>query len=142
MALGNNSGALRKNLWSHLEKEYSGKVDYRDFLLSVGKLLEEGKMRKDAAGVFSMHPQIMKELNLKVPTPAALRSLDYDSTAPHHVLVNLIRKNTEDAEPQEIEIEGGKQGFLVDYVRKKDRRYFKEEDSLMDGSTMASRLGF
>lgn len=58
------------------------------------------------------------------------------------MVLSLIDSNIEDAETQESGVEGTRQGFLVDYVRKKDRRYFKEEDSLMDGSTMASRLGF
>ena len=58
------------------------------------------------------------------------------------MLLNLINEVDETVDAQEVEVGETKQGYLIDYVRKKDRCYYKDEDSTMNGSTMASRLGF
>lgn len=39
-----NTGTLRKYIWSYLIEHYEQKVDYRDFLLVIQRLLRDGKL--------------------------------------------------------------------------------------------------
>jgi len=56
--LNNNSGSLRKDIWSYLQSKYQESVDYLEFLLAIRKFLPEGKMT-NSEGYFSMHPEVI-----------------------------------------------------------------------------------
>lgn len=50
LVLSKNEGTLRRDIWAYL-LEYYGKmddtIDYRDFLLSIRNLLQQGKLLSD-----------------------------------------------------------------------------------------------
>ena len=39
-----NRGNLRKVIWNYLLKEFSNSVDYRDFLLAIKDLMQDGRL--------------------------------------------------------------------------------------------------
>ena len=73
-ALSQNQGSYRKAIWSYLMETYDGKVDYRDLLVNIQRLLKEGKLINEA-GVYTIEETVYQELCLnkltfKKKTPA------------------------------------------------------------------------
>jgi len=68
---GNNEGTLRKDIWDYLLKIYNqdeATVDYRDFLLSIRHLLQQGKLLNEQ-GYFRIEPNTFREIWEKPATP-------------------------------------------------------------------------
>ena len=69
VALNQNKGSYRKDIWDYLNKKYQDKIDYKEFLLAIRKFLLEGKIINNE-GIFNMHPEVIQEVREKTPTPA------------------------------------------------------------------------
>lgn len=56
-----NRGTLRKDLWAYLMKEFPESVDYRDFLLSIYELVQNGRLiNKD--GYYFVYDNVYNEI--------------------------------------------------------------------------------
>jgi hypothetical protein len=64
--MNSESGVLRKDIWQYIMDKYKERVDYCDFLLSIRRFMNAGKMTCKE-GFFSMHPSIIKEFLEKNP---------------------------------------------------------------------------
>lgn len=56
-----NQGTLRKHIWDYLAFNYTNYVEYRDFLVSIRKLLHEGTLINNE-GHFSVDPDTYEEI--------------------------------------------------------------------------------
>lgn len=71
LILSQNEGTFRKDIWGYLLDIYgkhSDTVDYRDFLHSIRRLLQEGKLLSDQ-GLFRVEPNTFTEIWEKPKTP-------------------------------------------------------------------------
>ena len=66
--LSKNRGTLRKHIWEFLTENYTTYADYRDFLVSIKRLLREGRLINEE-GYFKVEQSIFKEIWEKPPTP-------------------------------------------------------------------------
>ncbi len=64
--MNSESGVLRKEIWQYIMDKYKERVDYCDFLLSIRRFINAGKM-SSKEGFFSMHPSIIMEFLEKNP---------------------------------------------------------------------------
>lgn len=56
-----NAGTYRKQIWSYLLKNYEAKVEYREFLFVIQRLLKEGKLI-NRAGVYEVEQTVYTEI--------------------------------------------------------------------------------
>lgn len=64
--LGNkckNYGALRKDIWSYISKEYAEHINYNDFLIAMNTLLNDGKLIRNINGYFKVEYEVYEELH-------------------------------------------------------------------------------
>lgn len=59
--LSNNKGTLRKDIWEYLLNHYAENVEYRDFLVSIRRLLGEGKIFSEN-GYYHVEPSVYREI--------------------------------------------------------------------------------
>lgn len=63
-----NEGSLRKDIWKYLLDHYPKDVDYQEFLIAIRRFTNDGKMI-NKEGFFTMHPEVVIELDQKTATP-------------------------------------------------------------------------
>jgi len=64
LMLTKNEGTLRRDIWDYLLQHYGKEadtIDYRDFLLSIRNLLQQGKLLNDQ-GYFRVEPNTFREI--------------------------------------------------------------------------------
>lgn len=59
-----NTGTLRKHIWSYLLEHYESRVDYRDFLYVIQRLLKEGKLI-NKTGLYEVEQNVYDEILTK-----------------------------------------------------------------------------
>ena len=66
-----NKGTYRRDIWEYLQRKFAKVIDYKEFLIAMKKFLAEGKIINNGSeGLYSMHPEVMKEVRVNTPTPA------------------------------------------------------------------------
>ena len=63
-----NQGTLRKHIWEFLQNHYTSYIEYRDFLVSIKKLLKDGKLINND-GLFKVDESIFKEIWVREQSP-------------------------------------------------------------------------
>jgi len=55
-----NRGTLRKAIWHYIQNEFKNTANYRDFLISINKLVEDGKLI-NKEGYYFVHETVYGE---------------------------------------------------------------------------------
>jgi hypothetical protein len=83
-----NRGALRKQIWEHLVKDYK-EIDYRDFLLSIQEFVKSGKLICKN-GYYFLEERVYDEM-LKNRQPTTTASM-FEGQDTSHKLNSMTRR--------------------------------------------------